>query len=62
MERLGPLNLAEGPVFAGVGQAGVVTTFTDGSAVQNVATVLLKVVHHVVDIHEADTADQPSGD
>lgn len=62
MEHLSPFDLAGGSVFARVGQTGVVTAFTDSCAVQNIAPVLLKVVHHVVDIQEADTADQPGGD
>lgn len=62
MEHLSPFHLTQGSVFAGVGHTGVVTAFTDGFAVHYIAPVLLKVVHHVVDIQEADTAGQTGGD
>lgn len=62
VEHLSRFDLTGGTIFAGVGQTGVVTAFADGCAIQNVAPVLLKVVHHVVDIQEADTANQPGGD
>lgn len=62
VEHLSSFDLTDGSIFAGVGHTGVVTALTNGCAVQNIAPILLKVVHHVVDIQEADTADQTGGD
>lgn len=62
VEHLSCFDLTEGSVFAGVGQTGVVTAFANGCAVQNIAPVFLKVVHHVVDVQDADAANQTSGD
>lgn len=61
VEHLRLLDLACTTVLAGVWLAGVVTAFTNSTAVQNVASVLLEVEQPVVDIQQADAAHQSCG-
>lgn len=61
VEHLSLLHLARATVLTWVGQAGVVATLAHPAAVQTVASVLLQVQHPVVDVQQADAADQTRG-
>lgn len=61
VEHLCLLDLACSSVLAGVGLAGVVSTFAHAAAVQTVPPALLQVQHTVVDIQQADAAHHTCG-
>lgn len=60
VEHLSLLDVADAPMVAGVGVAGVVAALSHPTAVQHIAAFLPQVVHLVVHIQEADAALQAS--
>lgn len=58
VEHLCLLDVADAPMVAGVGVAGVVATLAHPTAIQHIAAFLPQVVHLVVHIQEADAALQ----
>lgn len=62
VEHLGLLDLAWSAILARVRLARVVAALAHAGAVQHVATLLLQVVHQVVDIQHAHTAHQTRTD